>query len=143
MPLDFLVVIKESREELRNTVKNRDAMEKRISQLVVTLRAMSRFLPDPAQRQTLLDELKKVRRRPPTLTEAITKVLRDADDALNSNEIREELENNGFDLSEYSQALAVIMTTLKRLEEDSHVKRHKHKERGVTFKWVGPPEDFK
>ena len=41
---------------------------------------------------------------------------------LTANELRVELEKEGFDLSEYTQPLAVIFTTLQRLKKSGRVK---------------------
>ena len=140
MPIDYMKVIQESRDELRQLIRQRCTIENRITQLTIALRSLARLLPNETEREKLHEELKGVRRKAPSLVEAISDALRDADKSLTSNQIREELENNGFDLSEYSQPLGVIMTTLKRLVDSGRVKRSKGTP--VNFKWIGPPRDL-
>jgi predicted transcriptional regulator len=56
--------------------------------------------------------------------------------SLSANEVREWLEKEGFDLSEYSQPLATISVTLGRLTKSRRVKATR-KGRNVTYQWIG------
>ena len=135
MIVDYLQVIRDSREELKLFLKERDAVDARIRQIVIALRSLARLLPSDADRQLLLEELKAVRRKEPTLTEAISQVLQKAEEPMSGAQIRERLEDNGFDMSEYSQPLGTVLTTLNRMVAGGRVKRGMNREKAVTYRW--------
>src|SRR5438034_3804975 len=117
MPVNYQQVISESRNELKQWLKQRDNVDKRILELTTALRALVRFVPDEAQREQILQEVKDARRKQPSLTEAIFDILSRNKEGLNAKQIREELEQSGFDIEEYSQPLGAVMTAAQRLVE--------------------------
>lgn len=114
MTLDYNDIIAQSRQELSDLVEDRERIDKRIAQLNKALRGLAPMLP-PDQRRDLLADLSSISRRPAGLTQAILNILLENGE-MTANEIRDELENTGFDLSEYSQPLAAISNTLTRMK---------------------------
>lgn len=143
-PVDTNVIIRDAREELKNRIVQRDQNDKRIAELRILLRSLVRFMPEDTHRQAVLAEVENAKRKAPSLTDAVSGVLMRTDRGLTSvgmtsTEIREALEQAGFDLDEYSQPLGAIMTVLKRLSDgaNARVKREVEKNKGVVFRWNG------
>jgi hypothetical protein len=137
--VNYIQVINDSRAELKQQLAQREITDKRIAQLIIALRALARFLPE-TQREEVLREIANAPRRPATISDAISNTLRavNAANGLTSQQIRERLEESGFDLSEYSQPLGTIFATLKRLIKKGCVKRIDGKDETILFKWSGP-----
>src|SRR6266851_3175404 len=137
MVVDYLQVIRDSREELKTCVNTRERLDKRINELRIALRALVRFMPEEAHRQQVLEEVKNARRTAPSLSDAIATLLQRADGGMTSNQVRDQLEESGFDLDDYSQPLATIMSTLQRLVDSGRVKRDLTTKDGggVIYKW--------
>ena len=112
-------------EELRDLLKRRRMIDMRLGQVNMGLRYYSNVLPD--KRDAILAELKESVRKPAGLTEAISEVLNHTSASLTAKDVKEQLEREGFDLSEYTQPLAVIYTTLTRLSDSGRVKVSKNK----------------
>jgi hypothetical protein len=138
MPVDTNAIIRDAREDLKREVINRLRAEKRIAELRMLLRTLVKFMPEESQRREVMKEIDSARRKAPSLVTAISDLLMVRKDFLTSNEIRDGLEQSGFDLEEYSQPLGAIMTVLNRLKEQGHVQREKGKNRTVAFKWKVP-----
>jgi predicted transcriptional regulator len=86
--------------------------------------------------ERLLREIEAARRKPAGLTETVYECLRSSPyHDLSANEVREFLEQGGFDLSDYSQPLATVSVTLRRLAESGKVKAIR-KGRNVTYQWI-------
>ncbi len=134
MPVNYQQVISESRNELKQWLKQRDNVDKRILELTTALRALVRFVPDENQREQILQEVKDARRKQPSLTEAIFDILSRNKEGLNAKQIREELEQSSFDIEEYSQPLGAVMTAAQRLVEAEKVERETTEESGVVFR---------
>lgn len=133
--LDHKKLIEDAKAELYYTLKQRNAANTRIGQLNKILRGLASTLP-AEQRDELLSHLKIVARKPAGLTDAISEVLQsDKGDGLSANDIRDQLENAGFDLSDYSQPAATITNTLMRLKEGGKVKRRIVRGRGFVWEW--------
>jgi anti-sigma regulatory factor (Ser/Thr protein kinase) len=139
MVVNYAQVVNDSREELKQQIQKRESVDKRINELRLALRALVRFLADEGQRQQVLKEVAAARRTTPSLTDAVSELLSRAPNGLTSNQIREQLEESGFDLEGYSQPLGAIMTTAQRLVDSGKVKRPATK-RGspVVYKWIEP-----
>jgi len=121
-------------KKVRDLAGQRQMIDLEFGQAFVALRSLSSVLPE--RQQEIQKELKKYRRKPAGLTEAILRLLYHVAGALTANEIRAELEREGFDLSEYTQPLAVIFTTLRRLKGSGRVKaRTKGGKR--RYEWAG------
>jgi len=114
MMLDYNQIIDESLRELRQRVKEREETDRRIGQLVKALRGLAPMLPE-SERAGLFTSLKTARRKGLGLTEVILDILRDSDLPLSVSDIRDRMEDAGFDLAEYSQASSTIHNTLRRL----------------------------
>lgn len=134
MAVNYQQVINDSRAELKQYLKQRDTVDKRILELTTALRALVRFVPEENQREQILQEVKDARRKEPSLAEAILSVLSASTDGLNASQIREQLEQSGFDIEEYSQPLGAVMTAAQRLVEADKLKRETTEESGVVFR---------
>ncbi len=73
------------------------------------------------------------------LTDAIRKQLRGSNRAHSAVQVRNILKTAGFPIDDYKQPLAVIHTTLKRLQEQSEIKSSDHAGRTYYY-WDGPSE---
>ena len=131
---DFEKAIELAEVELMQKIKERETIDRRIAQLNLALRGLANTL-SPSRKQQLLDRLAGVRRKPAGLTESIREVLQQFEEGMTGAEVRGYLENTGFDLSEYSQPLATIMTTIGRLREKREVTASKNAKGAIVFKW--------
>jgi len=136
MAFDLYKTVATLRGELRELCKQRKFVEMRIVNVNLALRSLVREM-DKKDAEEVLKEVAEARRKPAGLTEAISESLRQMPyQSLSANEVREWLEKEGFDLSEYSQPLATISVTLGRLAKTSRVKATR-KGRKVTYRWIG------
>ena len=124
------------RASLRELSKQRDFIEMQLVQVNQALSSLARLIVDENERQDVEREINLARRKPAGLTETISSSLRNTWDGLSASEMREWLVRQGFDLSEYSQPLATISSTLRRLAASGRVEATKHG-RNVTYKWIG------
>ncbi|HEX3092457.1 MAG TPA: hypothetical protein VHW72_07540 [Candidatus Angelobacter sp.] len=137
MTFDPEKAIESSHRELRELMKKREWIDRRMADLNLALRSLARMITDEKKREKLLAELKEARRKPAGLTEAISNFLYNSPHSSHSaSEIREWLEREGFDLSDYAQPVATISITLRRLAESGRAKPIR-KGRNVSYKWIG------
>jgi DNA-binding transcriptional ArsR family regulator len=137
MAFDLHKTVAKLRRELQELCKQRRHIEMQMVNVNLALSSLARGIEDEAEREELLREIKAARRKPAGLTEAISENLRaQVHSSVSANEVRGWLQREGFDLSEYSQPLATISVTLRRLEESGRVKATR-KGRNVTYKWIG------
>ena len=133
MTTNYKEVVEQSRIELRQKVAERTEVDRRISELRAALRALIKFFPE-AEREQVIAEIKNAKRPSGSLSDAILEILSQPENkrGMSSNQIRTALEESGFDLDDYSQPLAAVMTTLQRLAENDKVVRDllPHKEAG-------------
>jgi hypothetical protein len=141
MAVNYNQVIQESRAELKSCVATRDNFDKRITELSIALRALVRFVPDEGQRNQILQEVKDAKRKSVSLADAIMGVISAAKEGLNASQIREQLEQSGFDIEEYSQPLGAVMTAAQRLVDDSKLDKNKTEESGVIFRLPMEPAE--
>lgn len=134
MAVNYSQVIHDSREELKQCVKQRDFLDKRITELSIALRALVRFMPEEAHREQVLQEVKGAKRKSLSLADAILGVVPRSKEGMNATQIREQLEQSGFDIEEYSQPLGAVMTAAQRLFEDGKLEKEKTEESGVVFR---------
>jgi hypothetical protein len=121
MTPDFDQIIKESLLELHQRVAERDATDKRIGQLTKALRGLAVMVPEK-ERPQFLSSLAIGRRKGLGLTEMILEILRDSKATpLSTNDIRDRMEDMGFDFAGYSQPTSTIYNTLRRLIDDKRV----------------------
>ncbi len=138
MAFDAQKAIEDARKELRQRLNERTWLENRIADLNLALRSLARTIEDQGEREKLLTELAQVRRKPAGLTETVLESLSKSPHCSHSpSEIRRQLEREGFDLSEYSQPVATISITLRRLAESGRAELVREG-RNVTYKWKQP-----
>lgn len=135
MTVDYTVVVGESRRELHDLLVQRESIEARIGQVLIALRALARLVPE-RQREELFQYLATIPRRPLNLSDAILQLLRKPESSrgLTSNQIRDRLEESGYELAGYSQPLGSIFTTLQRLIKKGEVVRTDGKDATIVFK---------
>jgi hypothetical protein len=93
-------------------------------------------LVSEGDRENILKEVQAAKRKSRTLAEAILEVVGKAKNGMNAAEIREQLEESGFDIEEYSQPLGAIMTAAQRLVPEK-LEKETTEERGIVFRLVG------
>ena len=136
MAFDLHKTVANLRSELQELCDQRKHIELRLVNVNLALSSLAREIEDPDEREEVLKEIRAARRKPAGLTESITKSLRETHDSLSANDVRYWLEREGFDLSDYSQPLATISVSLRRLEASGCVKATRVG-RKVTYKWMG------
>jgi hypothetical protein len=120
----------------RELSKQADFIEGQRVQVNLALSSLVRLIPDEKWRKEIENEINSARRKPAGLTETISRSLRDTWDSLSASEMRDWLVREGFDLSEYSQPLATISSTLRRLAASGRVAVTR-RGRNVSYKWIG------
>lgn len=128
-------IITKLRQELQDLSKQREYVEMRLVNVSQALQSLAREIEDPKERAEVLREIEASRRKPAGLTESISNALRDTRASLSPNEIRKWLELRGFDLSDYSQPLATVSVTLRRMAKSGRVKASRHG-REVRYGWI-------
>ena len=99
------IFAEESRMEER-----REKLERRKDRLIQIAKAISQFLGEDFKQQT-------------GITNVIREVLNDADeDGLTPADVRNRLHKTDFEINAYSNPLAVVHTTLKRLVKQGELK---------------------
>ena len=136
MPLNYNQVIEESLRELRERVRQREEADKRIGQLIKALHDLAPMLP-VSERSGLFSSVKIARRKGLGLTEIILDILRDSDVPLSVSDIRDRMQESGFDLSKYSRASATIHNTMRRLVQSKRAMPMFSKDRVVLYKLAG------
>jgi hypothetical protein len=97
MVLNTVQVIREGTAELKQRVVTREENDRRIAELRILLKSMVRFLPKESDREILLREIEAAKRKAPALPEAIFHVLEGSEAPMTSAQIREALEQSGFE----------------------------------------------
>ena len=139
MAFDLSKTIANLRSELQELCKQRKHVEMRIVNVNLALSSLAREIEDANEREDVLKEIQAARRKPAGLTEAISESLRQTHHSLSAHDARYWLERGGFDLSQYSQPLATVSVTLRRLEASGRVKATRVG-RKVRYKWIGERE---
>lgn len=123
MRFDLHKTISSLRKRLKELCSQRTYIEQQLVNVNLALSSLAREIEDKQEREIVMKEVAAARRKPAGLTEAICTSLRDSPHSNHSaNDVRYWLERQGFDLSEYSQPLATISVTLRRLEASGRVK---------------------
>ena len=136
MPLNYNQVIEGSLRELRERVRQREEADKRIGQLIKALHDLAPMLP-VSERSGLFSSVKIARRKGLGLTEIILDILRDSDVPLSVSDIRDRMQESGFDLSKYSRASATIHNIMRRLVQSKRAMPTFSKDRVVLYKLAG------
>jgi phage terminase large subunit-like protein len=113
--------LEDSKKDLRKLVSQRDEINLKIERKQAVIKALANALDDPDEASAQIAEMDEIV-SPVGLTDKIRIVLRSSMDGFTAVEVRGMLEALKFDLSDYSNALATIHTTLKRLERAKEVK---------------------
>jgi len=115
--------IEDSKRKLRGLVSQRDSTNADIERTKRAIQALAYMLDNPEETSSELSELEEIL-GPVGLTDAVRRTLQASTaKGMTPVEVRDALDNSGFDLSGYDNALASIHTTLKRLvkAEDARV----------------------
>ena len=127
--------VAELRKDLRELCNQRDLVDRQLVNVNLALTSLVREF-DEEEYQKIMREIKAARRRP-GLTERISQSLREMPYAdLSASDVRHYLEREGVDLSGYSQPLATISITLRRMAEKQRVSV-KRIGRNITYRWNG------
>src|SRR5438477_7894684 len=125
--------VAELRKDLRELCNQRDLVDRQLVNVNLALTSLVREF-DEEEYQKIMREIKAARRRP-GLTERISQSLREMPYAdLSASDVRHYLEREGVDLSGYSQPLATISITLRRMAEKQRVSV-KRIGRNITYRW--------
>lgn len=128
--------VEQLRKDLRELCKQREYIEEQLVQVNLALGSLARGLEDEKEREEVLREIAAARRKP-GLTERVAQSLRNSPYyEFTASEVRRSLEMEGVDLSGYSQPLATISITLRRMHENGRVSA-RHKGRNVLYRWRG------
>src|ERR1700730_14172591 len=136
MTFDLSKTIANLRSELQELCKQRKHVEMRMVNVNLALSSLAREIEDANEREDVLKEIQAARRKPAGLTEAISESLRQTHHSLSAHEVRYGLEREGFDLSQYSQPMATVSVTLRRLEASGRVQATRVG-RKVSYRWIG------
>ena len=142
MSFDLSKTVASLRSELQELCNQRKQIELRVMSVNRALSSLAPEIEDPHERDQVRKEIQVARRKRGRLTESILKSLRETRSSLSSNEVRDWLEREAFDLSDYAQPLGRISVTLRRLAATGCVKaiRVGHK---ITYKWIGERAQLK
>lgn len=136
MAFDRRKRVAELLHDLRDLCKKREFIDDQFVQVNLALSSLARGIEDEKERQAVLDKVAAARRKP-GLTERVARTLRGMPHSyMSAREIREWVEREGTDLSGYSQPLATISITLRRMAERGRLKVAR-KGRNVTYRWNG------
>jgi len=135
MGFDLQESVAQLRSRLSELCKQRDYIGKQLVQVNLALSSLARLILDEKERKEIESEINSARRKPAGLTETISKSLRETHASLSPNEVRYWLEREGFDMSDYSQPLATISVTLRRMEKGGRVKASRHQGK-VRYRWI-------
>jgi hypothetical protein len=133
-PLLETRAIEDMLRELNSLVQQRDKIQARISKVEAVVRALIDLVEDEGERGTWNYCLAIVS-RPSGLTEVIKRIMR-REGRLSGPEVRDRLIESGFPLSDYSNPLAVVHTTLSRLQDQGLIRK---REEGV-YEWAEPKD---
>lgn len=136
MTFDLHQAVAQLRQDVEELRKQRSYIEIQLVQKNIALSSLAPLIEDQKEREELLREIKAARRKPAGLREAICECIRAMPhDSFSASEVREWLEREGYDLSDYSQPPATISVTLRRLAGGGKV-RAIRKDRKITYQWI-------
>lgn len=128
--------VEQLRKDLRDLCEKRRWIEEQLVQVRLALGSLARGLEDEKEREEVLREVAAARRKP-GLTERVAECMRNSPHyEFTATEVRQSLEDEGVDLSGYSQPLATISITLRRMHETGRLTT-KRKGRNVLYRWKG------
>jgi hypothetical protein len=109
----YQAALEDARAEMAKLLHERASLDSRLSQLNSTIEVLSGLLNEAPKPEAVLsaEMLEGM-----GISEAIRRVLRDANVGLAPSQIKNKLIESGFELAKYANSGAVIYNTLKRLE---------------------------
>src|SRR5688572_9660279 len=122
---DYRRALEAAVKEYEGLGEERRRIDERLGELAQTISTLSRLCGFAATVQW-------------GLTDAIRTVLRYGGLAMTPIEVRDRLKSIGFDLSKYSNDLAAVHTTLKRLNEAGEVRFKTDHAGGKSYVWEKP-----
>jgi len=125
--------LEELLRELNSLIQQRESVQARISKVEAAIQALTELLDDPVERKDWELYLAIVT-KPTGLTDVIKYILR-AGERLTASEVRDRLLESDFPVSNYSNPLAVVHTTLGRLCDQGLIKKHDD-----GYEWAEPRE---
>ena len=132
--------VAELRKDLRELSRQRRYIEGQLVSVNLALTSLVREIEDEHEREEVLREIAAARRRP-GLTERISQTLRGMPHVyLTAGDVRHYLEREGVDLSGYSQPLATIAITLRRMGDTGRLSVRREG-RNVSYRWNGDVND--
>ncbi|MGO8731826.1 MAG: hypothetical protein ACLQVM_03420 [Terriglobia bacterium] len=123
--------LKEAEQELDDLLRKRDAMDARILRLHSTVESL-RGLCGKEPHSFPID-IRKL-----GITDAIRKLLEYANSSMSAIQIRDALEQAGFDLSDQSNPMSSVHSVLNRLLQSSEVLGTRTADGAPGFLWVTP-----
>lgn len=132
-PLSEKQIIEQKLKELSALYERREQLLDKITKTETAIRALIPLLEDDLDQQVYSMRL-TVAAHPVGLTESVKEIIKSAKgQSVEPTVVRDKLEESGFPLSGYQNPLAVIYTTIYRMQKQGLVKA------GVDgFSWIGP-----
>ena len=130
----FQKALEDAKEQLRHLVVQRDEINLRLEHAQGAIIALAKMLDDAQEASKQLAEMNEIV-GPSGLTDAVSRVVQASMDGFTAVEVRGMLEAMKFDLSKYSNALATIHTTLKRLEASKRVRSYSTPTGETVYQW--------
>jgi hypothetical protein len=134
---DYRQSIRESKRKLAELKAQRDQLDIEMGKLRLLIFANANMLPDDERDEAMEGVSEETLAQRIGLTDAIRKALENAGDWQSPKQIRDSLENSGYDLAEYGNVMASIHTVLKRLFTAGHAERKDADAGGSVYKWSG------
>jgi hypothetical protein len=130
-------LINESKRKLSELKARRDELDVEMGKLRLLIFATANMLPDDERDEAMegVDEETFAQRI--SLTEVIRRALENGADWQSPKQIRDSLENSGYDFTEYGNVMASIHTTLKRLVAAGQAESKNAEKVGFVYKWKG------
>ena len=125
-------IIEQKLQELSALSEQREQIQAKIVKTEAAIRAFIALLEDGVSQHLYTIKL-KMAANPVGLTEAIKRIMfMEKPEPLEATAVRQRLEESGFPLSGYASPLAVIHTTLGRLEQQGLLESTKN-----GYRWIG------
>lgn len=135
-PEEYVKALEKALSDLEQRVQSRDILNAEIAGLRETVRVLSSLVGIPEDKIKRVSQLLAVvDSATPSLTDAIRSLLtRTHPDELTATEVRNTLEDSGFNFGEFSNPLSACHAALKRLVGDDQAKVGKPKDGKTTYR---------
>src|ERR1035437_5514839 len=128
MPVDYKSWFENAKAELQRVREEKAELERALAlrdqQIAALLQTMIAIAPLAGEEPPEAPAAAETETPPVGMTDAIRTILSKAREPLTAGEIRDRLEDTGFDMKSYSNPLATIHTVLRRLTESEKVDVH-------------------